>query len=140
MNAEDREAIIQVIENWKIAWETKDPQLAAQDYSEDADWVNAFGMARKGREQIEQTLAYVFSLPFVMAGSGQTVGQQLHFIHPDVAVAWTSVERRGQLTPSGEPLGTRHTTHLRVFARSEVGWQIVSHLISDARDREEPEH
>ena len=57
--------------------------------------------------------------------------------------SWTAkirVERSGQLTPSGQPLGTRHTTHLRVFARSHAGWKIVSHLISDARGSERPHH
>jgi len=112
--------------------------LAAADYSEDADWTNAVGMYRKGRADIEAQLAYVFSLPFVMTGRGQTIKQPIRIPARDVALVSTRVERTGQLTPSGEPLGIRHTSHLRVFVKSGGKWKIVSHLISDARDPERP--
>ena len=50
---ETREAAAQAIEraydNWYRGWETKDHELAARDYSDDAIWVNAFGMKRVGR-------------------------------------------------------------------------------------------
>src|SRR5690606_25137795 len=69
----DRLQIEQAIENWNKAWQTKDYRLAAQDYSEEADWTNAFGMSRKGRTEIEQTLKEIFALPFVMEGESKTV-------------------------------------------------------------------
>ena len=69
--AADREAIMQAIERWENAWKTKNAELAARDYSEDADWTNAFGMRRLGRESIESLLADIFKMPTVMAGSTQ---------------------------------------------------------------------
>jgi uncharacterized protein (TIGR02246 family) len=132
--------IEQVIDNWNKAWQTKDAKLAAQDYSDDAEWTNAFGMKRKGRAEIEKFLAEVFSLPFVMAAESKVVEQSVRFIKPDVALVITRVERVGQRTPSGETLGTRQTSHLRVLMKSAGSWQIVSHLISDARNPERPEH
>ena len=63
----DTAAIEQAVENWNTAWKVEDPKLAAQDYSDDADWTNAFGMTRVGRADIEQLLTEVFALPFVMA-------------------------------------------------------------------------
>lgn len=136
----DQRAIEQGIENWNRAWQTKDAALAAQDYSDDADWTNAFGMKRKGRAEIQKFLAEVFSLPFVMAGESKVVEQTVKFIKPDVATVVTLVERAGQRTPAGETLGTRHTSHLRVLMKSGDTWKIVSHLISDARDPERREH
>lgn len=133
-------AVEQVIENWNKAWQTKDAKLAAQDYSNDADWTNAFGMKRTGRAEIEKFLTEVFSLPFVMAAQSKVVEQSVRFIKPDVAIVITRVERVGQRTQSGEALGTRQTSHLRVLVKSEGGWKIVSHLISDARDPERPTH
>ena len=130
----DQAAVEQVIEHWNTAWQTKDAKLAAQDYSDNADWTNAFGMKKKGRAEIEKFLAEVFSLPFVMAGQSKTVEQSVRFIKPDVALAVTRVERAGQLTPSGEQLGTRQTSHLRALVKSGGSWKIISHLISDARD------
>lgn len=136
----DQALIEQVIENWNRAWQTKDAKLGAQDYTDDADWTNAFGMKKKGRAEIEKILAEVFSLPFVVSGQSKTAEQSVRFIKPDVALAVTRVERAGQRTPSGAELGTRHTSHLRVLIKSEGRWRIISHLISDARDTERREH
>jgi uncharacterized protein (TIGR02246 family) len=137
---EDRAAIEKAVENWMAAWERKDPHLAVQDYAEDADWTNVFGVRCRSLAELEATLTQIFSSPFAMAGRDTMVGQELRFLRPDVALVRTRVERHGQLMPSGEPMGTRHTTHLRVFERAEAGWKIVSHLISDARDPEHRQH
>ena len=136
----DQALIEQAIENWNKAWHTKDSKLAAQDYSDDADWTNAFGMKRKGRTEIEKVLAEVFALPFVTAGESKTVEQSVRFINPDVTLVVTRVERAGQRVASGAELGTRQTTHLRVLVKSQGQWKIISHLISDARDTEQREH
>jgi uncharacterized protein (TIGR02246 family) len=131
---DDRRAIEKAVENWFSAWAQKDVRLAVQDYAEDADWINAFGRTCKGRPDLEMTIGEIFSSPYVMAGRDRIVGLEIRFVGPDVALATTRIERTGQLTPSGEPLGTRHTTHLRVFSRTPAGWKIASHLISDARE------
>jgi uncharacterized protein (TIGR02246 family) len=137
---EDQRAIEEAVENWIVAWEHKDPHLAAQDYAEDADWTNVFGVTCTSRAELEEALTQMFSHPYVTAGRDTVVGQYIRFLGSDVALARTQVERRGQMMPSGAPMGTRHTSHLRVFARTGAGWRIVSHLISDARDRDRPEH
>ena len=89
MTKGDQALIEQVVENWYKAWQTKDSKLAAQDYSDDADWTNAFGMKRKGRAEIEKILAEVFALPFVMAGQDKVVEQSVRSIKPDVALVIT---------------------------------------------------
>jgi uncharacterized protein (TIGR02246 family) len=122
------------------AWERQDAGLAVQDYADDADWTNVFGVRCRSRAELEGTITEIFSSPQAMAGRDRLVGQEVRFLGPDVALVRTHVERRGQLMPSGEPMGTRQTTHLRVFERSDEGWKIVSHLISDARDQEGPHH
>ena len=132
----DQKLIEQIIENWNRGWQTVDAKLAAQDYSDNADWTNAFGIRKKGRYEIERFLTQVFSQSFVMAGESKNVEQSVRFIKPDIAVVTTRVERAGQQTSSGEVLGSRQTSHLRVFVKSGGSWKIVSHLISDARDPE----
>ena len=134
--AEDKKAIETAYDNWYMGWEKKDYKLASQDYSDDAIWVNAFGMKRVGREAIEKTLKEVFGMDFVMAGESKTVERTVKFIKPDVAVVTSLIEREGQEMPSGEKMDTRKTSHLRVFVKSNGKWQITSHLISDARDTE----
>jgi uncharacterized protein (TIGR02246 family) len=138
MTSEDRRAIVEAVESWTAAWENGDWRPATQHYAEDADWTNAFGVACKSRGELDATLAHIFSLTHVMAGRDEVGGHEIRSVRPDVVLVKTRIERSGQLTPSGQPLGTRHTTHLRVFARSEAGWKIVSHLISDARASQRP--
>lgn len=138
---QDEQAIAAVIETWNQGWKDKDAKLAASGYSDDADWTNAFGMPAKGRGEIEKVLAHVFGLPFVMAATqSQAKEQHIRFPTEDVALVRTEVERKGQKTADGQLLGTRQTHHLRVLSRTDEGWKIVSHLISDARDRARPRH
>lgn len=136
----DQVAIERAIENWNAAWKVKDPKLAAQDYSDSADWTNAFGMSRVGRVEIEKLLTEVFALPFVMAGDSETVDQDVRFIKPDFALVLTRVQRKGQRNATGQDIGQRRTSHLRVFAKTDGNWKIISHLISDARDTQQAAH
>jgi uncharacterized protein (TIGR02246 family) len=122
------------------AWERQDAGLAVQDYADDADWTNVFGVRCRSRAELEATITDIFSSSHAMAGRDRLVDQEVRFLGPDVALVRTHVERRGQLMPSGQSMGTRHTTHLRAFERTEASWKIVSHLISDARDQEGPHH
>jgi len=139
-SAADSAAISAALGNWFRAWEVKDAALGARDYTPDAAWTNAFGMTRQGRAAIEATLREVFALPFVTAGESQPTRQEIRWVRPDVALVVTTVERTGQQAPDGAPLGLRRTTHHRVFVRGAAGWQIASHLISDARDQQRPGH
>jgi uncharacterized protein (TIGR02246 family) len=140
MTSEDRRAIVEAVESWTAAWESGDWQPATQHYAEDADWTNAFGVTCKSRSELEAALAHIFSLPYVMAGRDEVAGHEIRSVGPDVVLVKTRVDRCGQLTPSGQRLGTRHTTHLRVLEKGDAGWKIVSHLISDARASELPHH
>jgi uncharacterized protein (TIGR02246 family) len=138
--ARDRAAILAAVEDWDVAWKTRDAALAARNYAPDAEWTNAFGMSRRGEVEIRKLLDEVFALPFVMSGESKTVDQVLRILKPDVVLVVTRVERVGQRSPSGGEVGTRRTTHHRVFQKRGGRWQIVSHLISDARDTQQPAH
>jgi uncharacterized protein (TIGR02246 family) len=133
MTIQDRRAVEAVVDNWMNAWERRDPDLAVRDYADEMDWTNVFGVTCTSRAELRTVLARMFSQSHVMAGRDTVVGQDIRFIGPDVALAKTRVERHGQLLATGEPMGTRYTTHLRILVRGEEGWRIVSHLISDAR-------
>ena len=131
--AADREAIMQAIERWENAWKTKDAELAARDYTEDADWTNAFGMRRLGRESIEALLAEIFKMPTVMAGSTQYEYHDLKSLGPRIALLRSRAIRTGQQLDDGTTEQPRRINHLRVFAKRGNNWWIVSHLISDER-------
>lgn len=136
----DAESIGAIIDDWNRAWVIEDPVLAASGYDAQADFTNAFGFHEVGRAAIEDYLAWVFELPFVMAGDSVEVERDLRVLAPGVVIVRSRVERTGQRTSEDEDLGTRSTSHLRVFTRGPAGWAITSHLISDARSTDGPGH
>ncbi|MGE0555230.1 MAG: SgcJ/EcaC family oxidoreductase [Gemmatimonadales bacterium] len=131
--AADSASIVGVVANWERAWTELDATLAAQDYAADADWTNAFGMRRIGRDSIEALLTTVFQLPFVVAGSTEYEYHDLRFLAEDVAVLRSRAIRTGQELPDGTVEEPRRINHLRVLVRREGRWQIASHLIGDER-------
>ena len=134
----DSASIFAALENWEVAWESHEPALAAQDYSDDADWTNAFGMRRIGRPAVEALLEEVFTLPFVMAGRTNYEYHDLRFLGSGVAILRSRALREGQQLPDGTVEETRRTNHLRVFEKRGETWLIVSHLIGDERTPGQP--
>lgn len=131
--AADSAEIFGAIANWERAWKVQDAALAAQDYSDDADWTNAFGMRRTGRGSIKALLEEVFNLPFVMAGNTEYEYHDVRFVRSDVAVLRSRAIRAGQQLPDGTVEEDRRTNHLRIFERRDGRWSIISHLIGDER-------
>lgn len=131
--AADSAEIFEAIANWERAWQVQDASLAAQDYTADADWTNAFGMRRIGRDSIQSLLEEVFDLPFVMAGNTEYEYHDLRLLGSDVAVLRSRAIRAGQQLPDGTVQEDRRINHLRVFVKRGGRWAITSHLIGDER-------
>ncbi len=45
----DRSAVLETLNSWNRGWAEADASTAVEDYSEDADWTNAFGDRFQGR-------------------------------------------------------------------------------------------
>lgn len=132
----DEEAILETFESWNRGWTEADADLAVQDYAEDADWTNAFGDRFEGRAALREGLAHIFSLGFVM--SGDSAGNEYNdvtLLSQDVAMVRSKLVRSGQQTSTGEVMPDRHINHLRVYQRRNGRWLIVSHLISQAKEK-----
>lgn len=132
----DREAVLKTLDSWNMGWAKRDAELAVQSYSEDTDWTNAFGDRFEGREALQKGLEFIFSLDFVMAGdSAKNEYKDVTFLSPDIALIRSKLVRTGQQMSDGTPMPDRHIHHLRVVHRMDGQWQIVSHLISQAREK-----
>lgn len=132
----DRDAILATLDSWNEGWKNRDATLAVQDYAKDADWTNAFGDRFQGREELRQGLEFIFSLDFVMAGDSQgNEFEDVAFLSPEVALLRSKLVRKGQQFQSGETMPDRHVNHLRVLQKRDGKWLIVSHLISQAREK-----
>lgn len=136
--AADSIALFSAMERWEEGWRVEDPALASQDYSDDADWTNAFGMRRIGRTAIHELLTEVFDLPFVMAGDTEYEFHDMMPLGSDVILLRSRAIRVGQELPDGTVEEPRRTGHLRVFQRRGNEWLIVSHLIGDERTPGQP--
>ncbi len=135
----DSLAITSKIDDWNQAWKIKDAKLAAMWYATDADFTNAFGFSMIGKSAIEEYLTRVFKMDFVMAGDSEQTSLKLRLISNNAIMAISSITRKGQRLNDGSELGDRTTTHHRLF-KKDSDWQIVTHLISDARSIESKKH
>lgn len=132
----DRDEVLATLDSWNRGWAEADASLAVQDYAEDADWTNAFGDRFQGRDALREGLEFIFGLGFVMAGSSSgNEFSDVTFLAPDVALIRSKLVRAGQQTSDGSLMPDRHIHHLRVLQRRDGRWQIVSHLISQAKEK-----
>ena len=135
----DSLSIVSKVDDWNKAWKIKDHVLAAKWYSNEADFANAFGFSMIGREAIEEYLAVVFKMDFVMAGESEQTTLKLKSISEDAVLVISTISRTGQKMSDDSELGPRRTTHHRLFKKDD-DWQIVAHLISDARSIKVKKH
>ncbi len=127
---------MKTLDSWNQGWADANATLAVQDYSEDTDWTNAFGDRFQGKDALREGLEFIFGLGFVMAGdSGRNEFTDIKFLSPDVALIRSKLVRTGQQTSEGEAMPDRHVHHLRVLQRRDGEWKIVSHLISQAKEK-----
>ena len=128
--------ILSTMASWNEGWRTADAALAVRDYADDADWTNAFGDRFQGKKALEEGLAFIFSLDFVMAGtSGESEFRDVTMLNDSVALIRSQLVRRGQKTQSGEIMADRVVNHLRVVVKQGGDWVIKSHLISQAQPK-----
>ena len=135
----DSISIVSKIDDWNKAWMLKDHVLASKWYTYDAEFTNAFGFSRIGRDAIEEYLGNVFKMDFVMAGKSEQTALKLKPISNNVILAVSSISRTGQKMSDESEIGPRRTTHHRLFKKEE-DWRIVGHLISDARSTKSSKH
>jgi uncharacterized protein (TIGR02246 family) len=130
----DEAAIKQIIASWDQGWKDFDAALATRDYAQDADWTNAFGLARKGQPEILKFLTAFYKSPAARGRKSTPSKTTIRFLRPDIAVASSYRETVGQKTASGAEYPTRKTHDQRVFVRDKGKWSITSHLIMDEKD------
>ncbi len=137
---DDKAAVLATLQSWNQGWAEKNVEMAIAAYAEDTDWTNAFGDRFQGREALKEGLEFIFSLDFVMAGDSQTNEyEDIKFLTPDIALLRSKLVRTGQKYPDGSMRPDRYINHLRVYEKRDGAWLIVSHLISQAQVKGNPE-
>jgi len=110
----------QVIETWNA----HDMKAFAQLYTDDAEFVNVYGMWWTGRERIESeheaTHATVFRKSHLSAKE-----TRVKFLRPDVASLHMRWDLTGLALPSGQALPDRKGVLVYILVKDSGAWRIA---------------
>ncbi len=131
--ATDQEAIGKTLLTLLRAFGERDAEPLQHVYSDDADWVNAFGTVKRGRDEIVEYLKGLFGDDNFnrgeLAGPPET---SFRVLTPEVVLVSAHLQVKGQGLVNGATLD-RDNFSLRALQRQEDGsWLIVSEMFQDA--------
>jgi uncharacterized protein (TIGR02246 family) len=139
--AADQEAIGKTLLTLLKAFDDRDAELLRGVYSDDADWVNAFGTVKRGRDEIVEYLTGLFADDNFnrgeLAGPPETGFKVLTH---EVVLVSAHLQVKGQGLVGGGTLD-RDNFSLRALQRQGDGsWLIVSEMFQDANTETTYEH
>ncbi len=130
----DQDAIVTNLLALSSGFQARDVDQLTGIYSADADWVNAFGTVKKGRDQILSYLRGLFADDNFNAGTLEAPPEvAIRVLTPDVVLVSAHLRVAGQKLVDGGAIPERDNHSLRVLQRHSDGtWPIVSEMYNDA--------
>jgi uncharacterized protein (TIGR02246 family) len=130
----DQDAIGATLISLMTGFRERDVEKLVGIYTSDADWVNAFGTMKKGRDEIVEYLRGLFADDNFNAGTLKAPPQTaLRVLTPDVVLVSAHLQVQGQKLVGGGEIEVRNNYSLRVLQRQDDGsWLIVSEMYNDA--------
>src|SRR5215472_2379721 len=99
--AEDEAIVKTIVDHWRQAWERFDASVLQEDYAEDADWLNAFGVTKSGGADIVAYVAQQVKRSNLQ-GRRTTWGEiRVRFVRGDIATAYRDYQTLGHKTRMG---------------------------------------
>lgn len=137
--AEDENAIRRIcLERIKGFNKTHEPPLAAE-FTPDADFVNVYGMWRKGAAEIEARQGE--RMKTVLKEAKMTLlDLRIRFIRPDVAIAHQTHEMSGMLSPDGQKMPPHRERSIRVLVKEQGKWLTTAFHNTIVREAEPLAH
>lgn len=137
----DQEAIGRTLLTLLKSFDDRDAGPLRGVYSDDADWVNAFGTVKRGRDEIVDYLTGLFRDDNFnrgeLAGPPET---SFRVLTPDVVLVSAHLKVKGQGLVGGGTID-RDNFSLRALQRQDDGsWLIVSEMFQDANTETTYEH
>ena len=122
LDTADRNAIDKIIEHFTHAWNDCEGKGSGDFYAQDADFVNIFGTAFSGRQEIEIRHVKIHET-FLKGSIFEVIDTKIREAKPEVAIAqvyWkvTNIQKPGAETMKGI------FTH--TFIKSDSIWEIAS--------------
>ena len=139
--AADQEAIGKTLLTLLKSFDKRDAEPLRDVYAADADWVNAFGTVKRGRDEIVEYLTGLFQDENFnrgeLAGPPET---SFRVLTPEVVLVSAHLRVKGQGLVGGGTLD-RDNFSLRALQRRDDGsWEIVSEMFQDANTETTYEH
>lgn len=130
----DQDAIGATLGTLLAGFRARDAASLAGVYSEDADWVNAFGTVKRGADDIVRYLSGLFADANFDAGELKAPPDvSIRVLTPDVVLVSAHLQVLGQKLLDGGEIEERDNFSLRVLQRQPDGaWLIVSEMYNDA--------
>jgi len=131
--ADDQQAIGKTLLTWLKGFRDRDAEALHPVYSDDADWVNAFGTIKRRREDIVDYLRGLFADDNFNRGEPEGPPEtSFRVLTPEVVLVSAHLRIKGQGLVGGETLD-RDNFSLRALQRQADGsWVIVSEMFQDA--------
>ena len=129
----DQEAIGKTLLTLLKAFDERDAEPLQGVYSDDADWVNAFGTVKRRRDEIVDYLTGLFQDDNFNRGElAGPPATSFRVLTPEVVLVSAHLEVKGQGLVGGGTLD-RDNFSLRASQRQNDGsWLIVSEMFQDA--------
>lgn len=124
----DRTTIEQVIQDHESSWNLNECRGFGKDYSENATFINIFGMQFAGSEEIEKR--HIQILQTFLKNSKFTVLEiSLREVHPELVIAnvhWQLTNFHMPKTDLSKPGETKEGMFTHVFVKNREAWKIES--------------
>jgi len=131
--SDDQQAIGKTLLTLLTSFRNRDAEALRAVYSDDADWVNAFGTVKRGREEIVDYLTGLFADDNFNRGEAEGPPEtSFRVLTPEVVLVSAHLRIKGQGLIGGGTLD-RDNYSLRALQRQADGsWLIVSEMFQDA--------
>jgi uncharacterized protein (TIGR02246 family) len=130
---DDQQAIGKTLLTLLKSFRERDAEALRAVYSDDADWVNAFGMVKRGRDEIVDYLRGLFADDNFNRGEPEGPPEtSFRVLAPEAVLVSAHLRIKGQGLVGGGTLD-RDNFSLRALTRQADGsWLIVSEMFQDA--------
>jgi uncharacterized protein (TIGR02246 family) len=130
---DDQQAIGKTLLTLLKGFRDRDAEALHAVYANDADWVNAFGTVKRGREQIVDYLTGLFADDNFNRGQPEGPPEtSFRVLTPEVVLVSAHLRIKGQGLVGGGTLD-RDNFSLRALQRqADRSWVIVSEMFQDA--------
>ncbi len=133
LSPDDQQAMSRTLALLMRGFAERNADLLADVYSDDADWINAFGSRKRGAAEIVTYLRGLFN--DANFNEGEVIAPPevtLRILNPETAVVSAHLRIRGQRLINGELLH-RDNHSIRILQRrAAADWVIVSEMYMDA--------